>query len=305
MTTLGQRRIQFTRRAVLVISLCLIFMTAAPAALAFDCTQNRHDFVVIERVEPTHTRDGHVISRCRLCDVQFTETLFATGCQWSDWRVYRAPTCTQEGLRIRTCSVGGGHSETEPLPALGHNLVTRYTEACCTYHAQRITSCTRCDYTRSEEIGDLEDCQYLEEITREPCCGIDGELTFTCAVCGSARSEVLLALRHDWEDWIVTIPAEEGLEGLETSTCRNCGEVRERIIPALLAPPPPLPPAQNPPFFGIYEAAAVGVNIAAWIGLFFLLSGEIALLMWNRKKKRELLAEKDFHDKGLDGYEYI
>jgi hypothetical protein len=43
----------------------------------------------------------------------------ATGCsQWSDWHTTLAPTCNAQGSQSRTCLVGTGGPETQPIPQL-------------------------------------------------------------------------------------------------------------------------------------------------------------------------------------------
>lgn len=52
--------------------------------------------------------------------------------KWSDWSVVKEPTCTEAGLKRRTCSASGCDSptETEVLPALGHDYVDNVCTRC-------------------------------------------------------------------------------------------------------------------------------------------------------------------------------
>ena len=46
----------------------------------------------------------------------------ATGHRWGAWITEAEPTCTQDGLKARTCKNDPAHRETEVLPATGHDL---------------------------------------------------------------------------------------------------------------------------------------------------------------------------------------
>ena len=284
---------------------------AAPATVMaenFDCSQGRHDFQIIRNVPPTHTENGYIIYRCRLCGLEYRETVFATGHNWSDWVVDRAPTCTESGVRRRTCYIGTPHSETEEIPATGHSFVERVIEPTCTQPGQRIFTCSVCGYSYTETFGEPTGHNYIETITREPTCEHEGELTFTCEHCGESYTETIPKLEHIYGEWIIYIPAGEGTEGSKYMECILCGYRIWETIPALpmgdISQSEPDEPEREP-LFGIEEVIIVGANIAAWVILFLLLSGEFTLLSWERKRKKELLAAKRFDENGEDGYEYI
>lgn len=63
---------------------------------------------------------------------------------WSDWKVDKEPTCTEEGFEIRTCSCGG--QEKRSIPALGHTwsdwTVTK--EPTASTDGEKIRTCSRC-----------------------------------------------------------------------------------------------------------------------------------------------------------------
>lgn len=63
---------------------------------------------------------------------------------WSDWKLEKEPTCTEEGFEIRTCSCGG--QEKRSIPALGHTwgdwTVTK--EPTASTDGEKVRTCSRC-----------------------------------------------------------------------------------------------------------------------------------------------------------------
>lgn len=81
--------------------------------------------------------------------------------QWGDWTETRPATCTEPGVKTRTClapdcPVG---SQTQAIPALGHNYVNNI--------------CTRCGAKLTQKTYTLTGNQIFADLEKEP-----GELTF-------------------------------------------------------------------------------------------------------------------------------
>ena len=293
-----------TQRLAIFCALIFVFAMLAVNATPFNCDENMHDYVRIEYIPPTDVSDGRVVYECRICDNISVQILFATGHIWSEWQTITEPTCTEPGLRTRTCSVGVPHSENEEIPALGHDFIEKIIEPTCATVGQTIRTCLRCGYSYTVTLGELGECNYIETITKEPTCNTHGERTFTCEVCGDYFIEPINMLEHAWGEWVVNTPAEVGVEGQKHKECERCGE---RVYEAIAALPtiPELLPAPNPPLFGIEEVIATSANIALWITLFLVLSGEFLYLLIRRKKKKAILAKRKFAYSGEDGYKSI
>lgn len=77
---------------------------------------------------------------------------------WSDWEVVTAATCTENGSkkRTRTCSCGEVEEETAVIAA-GHNFGEwEITEnPTCTTNGSKTRTCSRCNHTETEEIPAL------------------------------------------------------------------------------------------------------------------------------------------------------
>ena len=99
--------------------------------------------------EVAHTPDGNTdcasASYCAVCGA----VLRAVGVHtWDEGVVALAPTCTEAGEMLRTCTVCG-ETRTREIPALGHDLVHHDAKAAtCTEDGRaEYDTCTRCDYT--------------------------------------------------------------------------------------------------------------------------------------------------------------
>lgn len=263
----------------------------------YDCASGKHDFVAIKTVQPTETEDGYILYQCQICGVEYKEILYATGHHWSAWYIVKEPTCTAPGLEQRDCDVGAGHSETQEIPALGHDyqLVSDMTPS-CTDLGMKTYKCTRCGDIYTETYGQLLDHNYVGAVTKKPTCTEPGMITYTCSVCGDSYTEPIPMLQHEYGAWIVETPAKPGVTRLEYKECALCGERIYETIPAL---------PEIKPFFGTTEAVVTGANVAVLLLFGVLLFGEFALLLWKRRKKKQILEQKRFEESGEDGYEYI
>jgi len=68
---------------------------------------------------PTCTEAGTEERECSVCGEKETRTIDALGHTWSEWKQTKAPTCTEPGEETRECSVCH-EKETRTVEALGH-----------------------------------------------------------------------------------------------------------------------------------------------------------------------------------------
>ena len=278
---------QFTTRlfSILLFSLLVVALFSTVIyANEYDCATGRHRDVVVSRVEPTSTENGLETVQCELCGRIYRFVLYYDpGHSWGGWSVIIEPTCTTAGLRRRICTQHSGCTQSEEMPALGHDWLVEITPPTCDEPGARIYICSRCGETRAEPGEEAIGHEYAAEITREPSCTEDGEMTFTCIRCGDSYIEVIYAVGHLWGDWIVEVQATENEEGLEVRICTVCGERGEgRIIPVLVI-------AESLPLFNIVDAVAAGSS--AFVIAFFCLF-TIPLILAIIKERRHFAAYK-------------
>ncbi len=83
------------------------------------CTAHTHEYGEWTVTTPaTCTEDG-VKSRTCVCGATETRSIDATGHSFGEWTVTTPATCTEDGVKTRTCSACG-EIETRAIPATGH-----------------------------------------------------------------------------------------------------------------------------------------------------------------------------------------
>lgn len=148
--------------------------------------------------EPTETTPGERTFTCAVCSQTKTEVIPATGAHTFVFTKNIAPSCTEAGYDLYTCSGCGASEQRNVKPALGHKW----------------------------DSG---------TVTAEPTEKDPGTMTYTCTVCGQTKTEVIPATgphTHVWDEGTVTVAPTETTPGVRTYTCTVCGQTRTEIIPA-------------------------------------------------------------------------
>lgn len=104
-------------------------------------------------------------------------------------KVVKAPTCTEEGLKDKVCTVcGTAEGKGEKIPALGHKP-GEYTEtkaATCTEKGEEVSKCTVCNAVVDTREVAAKGHTAGEWITvRQPSASQNGKMIQKCTVCGA------------------------------------------------------------------------------------------------------------------------
>ena len=239
----------------IVIWCCILsmnsFMTRAEPA--YDCAAGQHKDIVVARIDPTAMTDGYETLSCELCGRKYDATLYATAHIWAEWITDQAATCTQPGSRHRICSRNTPHTETELIPALGHEYELTVKAPACEEAGLKTYECSRCGDTYTE-LGDAaRGHDYVESITKKATCTGDGVKTFTCSHDHTEMyTEPIPASGHTFSEWLPETSARANGPGMEICTCLLCGEREERVIAI---------PKEEPPLFNTVDAVAGGLDI--------------------------------------------
>ena len=171
-------------------------------------------------------------------DVIATKVIPATGAHtWDNGTVTTEPTETTPGVRTFTCAVCS-QTKTEVIPATGtHTFVfTKNIAPSCTEAGYDLYTCSGCGATEKRNskpaLGHKWDSG---TVTAEPTETDPGTMTYTCTVCGQTKTEVIPATgphTHVWDEGTVTVAPTETTPGVRTYTCTVCGQTRTEIIPA-------------------------------------------------------------------------
>ena len=227
-----------------------------------------HDHVAVVTA-PTCTEQGYTTYTCACGDSYKADFVNALGHDMGAWTVVTNPSCTVDGSKTRACNRNCGHTETEAIPATGHDHVAVVTAPTCTeqgyttytcacgdsYKADFVNAlghdwddgtvtvepteettgvrtycCKRCDATYTETIPTLEHVHKYEAVVTNPTCTEEGYTTYICACGDSYKADFVDALGHSFGDWTVVTPATCTQKGLEEHVCSVCGETEQREI---------------------------------------------------------------------------
>ena len=171
-------------------------------------------------------------------DVIATKVIHATGAHtWDNGTVTTEPTETTPGVRTFTCAVCS-QTKTEVIPATGaHTFVfTKNVAPSCTEAGYDLYTCSGCGATEQRNVKPALGHKWDSgTVTAEPTEKDPGTMTYTCTVCGQTKTEVIPATgphTHVWDEGTVTVAPTETTPGVRTYTCTVCGQTRTEIIPA-------------------------------------------------------------------------
>ena len=132
-----------------------------------------------------------------------------------------APTCTEHGYSVYTCSNCGDSYTDDFVAANGHTFQEILVPATCTHKGYVTHFCTTCGYEYSDTFVDETGHTYTDEVTA-PTCTEQRYTTHTCKTCGySYKDSFVEVLGHDYLEVITEPTCLEG--GYTTYTCQTCG----------------------------------------------------------------------------------
>lgn len=143
---------------------------------------------------------------------------------FDDGMILKAATCTDDGSRIRTCSVCG-ITITETIPATGHPFSSTW-ENDTIYHWHNST----CEHL--ETAGKAEHVWDDGVVTVSPTCSNPGSKTLTCLICGRTK-EVQITVPHTLDEGLVVLEPTHTTEGIRRHLCTVCGQTVDVAIPVL------------------------------------------------------------------------
>lgn len=161
---------------------------------------------------------------------------------FGEWETDVYGSCTQDGLKFRTCTVCG--FEEEQVVEAGHKWTEweTVTELTCTQHGLKTRVCTVCDW-KEEDKKEAQGHTWGEEpseVVQEGSCTEDRIVKYACTAegCEETKEETTEALGHNWTEWGYDLDGEplaktatcteEGYIGRE---CIECGEGEYEYTP--------------------------------------------------------------------------
>ena len=155
-----------------------------------------HDYQFTKNVAPTCTDGGYDLYTCSGCGATEKRNLTdAAGHKWDGGTVTTTPTETTPGVRTRTCTVCGDIRE-ETIPATGaHDYqFTKNVAPTCTDGGYDLYTCSGCGATERRNLTDAAGHKWDGgTVTTAPTETTPGVRTFTCTVCSQTRTEAIPA----------------------------------------------------------------------------------------------------------------
>lgn len=226
--------------------------------------KTEHTAVVVPAKAATCTETGLTEGKeCEVCHATLVkqEVIPALNHDWDDWKVTKEATCTETGVKTRTCKRDASHTETETIAKTGHDYTEKVVPPTCESDGYTIFTCNNCgdiytgnvttklghdyqlkdhkDATCTEAGYDYYECSrdalhnYTEAIPAtdhmygkevvEPTCTEPGYTKYTCAYCGdSYTTDEKPALDH--EEVVISgqEPTCEAEGWTESSYCKRC-----------------------------------------------------------------------------------
>lgn len=169
---------------------------------------NEHDWKEEYTIDTpaTCTETGSKSIHCKNCNAVLDDSaveIAAKGHSYGQWEETIEPTCTDEGEKIRTCSICGD-KEMAILPANEHKWSYKAiidVEPTCTEVGSKSVHCRNCDAVKegsTEQIDPKGHSYGSWETTTEPTCTDEGEKARTCSVCGAEDIATIPKTGHVW-----------------------------------------------------------------------------------------------------------
>ena len=184
--------------------------------------QSEHTLEKTTVVAPTCTEQGYTIYTCTACgETVKADFVPATGHSYEESVV--APTCEKDGYTNHVCSVCGDSYRDNYVDAAGHQYTLTVTAPTCTAAGYTTHLCSVCGHSYVDSIVPATGHSYEDTVTA-PTCTAAGYTTHTCSVCGhSYVDSVVPATGHDYVWQITRVPTCTA-EGVKTFTCSHCGD---------------------------------------------------------------------------------
>lgn len=194
-----------------------------------DCCQDScaegHNWVELEKVEPTCTALGYTRRMCVECGkVEKIDYVDSLGHAWQSV-VIRDATCETPGKTLEICQRCGTVKEVD-TPKGEHQYETFTVEASCTSPGYTVKECSVCGDRHVTNLTDALPHKYEARIT-EPGCETGGSTLHICEGCGSSFiTDYTDPLGHAWDEGKeITSPTCNGA-GVIQYTCTRCGLTR-------------------------------------------------------------------------------
>ena len=156
-------------------------------------------------------------------------------CEFGEPRVIKQPTCVDEGVQRRTCTICN-YEVDEAIPATGiHTMglpIVTTLPGCATEGVTKIP-CIHCDYYETGSVPATGVHTLGEEqVVTAPTCTEPGVGKKVCANCEYYVTTIIPATGHDMAAPIVVTEPTCTEDGVKRANCKHCDYFKTEAIPA-------------------------------------------------------------------------
>jgi len=155
---------------------------------------------------------------------------------FGDWVVTKEASCTETGLKQRTCNDDGCTKvEEEIIPKTAHSYQDVVVPPSCTLQGYTKHTCSACGYTYNDTFTSIVEHTIGDwEIETNPKCETTGLKVKKCSVCFAVlESESIPATGHNFGEWFTETPAQFDVDGVSRRDCEDCDHYETKRIPKL------------------------------------------------------------------------
>ena len=172
-------------------------------------------------IAPTCTEKGYTLHTCTNCGNNYKDTYTnATGHSYT-LTSQKSATCTTDGEKVYKCSKCGD-TKTETVKATGHNYTTKVVAPTCTEKGYTLHTCTNCGNNYKDTYTNATGHKYELTSQKSATCTTDGEKVYKCSKCGDTKTETVKATGHSYTTKVVAPTCTA--KGYTLHTCKNCNE---------------------------------------------------------------------------------
>ena len=181
---------------------------------------------------PTCTENGLRQRTCLVCEYVDQQSISKTGHNYTEWYYVDEPTCTENGLEERHCYDCYAY-ETRTAYKTGHSGEWTVTkEATCSTNGEKQRVCDVCGTWEKNTIYK----SHLDfgdwYVIEQPTCTENGIRERRCGACGQTERSTIIRTGHSME-WEVISEANCTQDGLRLGTCTECGQQENGVIKML------------------------------------------------------------------------
>lgn len=167
---------------------------------------------------------------CNYCGDEKNVYVNPLGHNYSDWKIETEATCSEDGLRTKTCS--NCNKVAEEVIKSSHkfgewNVIQNAT---CTSNGLREHFCIVCEEVEREELDKVDHVYGEWEVAIDATCLADGEEHSKCVNCGAVESRLIEKINHSFGEWQTVVNASCTEYGIQKHQCGICKNFYEELI---------------------------------------------------------------------------